>query len=786
MKYPVTILFFLLFVPCIWGQQGGSVTGRVIKTDGAGVSRSLLTLISVSNNSVKYQTRSDAEGEFRFDSVPPGEYHLQADGGERSAGLFGEVRLIVSEGIRTTVNVTVGPPAIRETVTVAADLTQPIDEVAKTVNVIGGQEMRDRADFSLAETLRSMPGIRVQQLGGFGRTANIKTRGLRNQDTALLIDGVRLRDASAITGDASPFLSDVTLTSVSSIEVLRGSGSSLYGTNSIGGTINFITPTPTAGPKGQVSYAAGGLGLQRFRGNLTDAYAGGRFGFNAAVARTAYTKGIDGNDDAFNTNFQARLLFQPVERTSISGRFFVSDAYVRLNSNPDTLGVLPPDNGAIINARAGVNFAPDADDPDNTQKSRFFLGHISFSQVVRTDLLLAASYSGLQTSRRNDNGPLGIGFQSASTSIFDGTIQTANGVVNWSPGAQQIRLGYEFENERFGNDGLTPTGSGDFFTRASQSSSTVFAQDLAGFFQGRLQLAGGFRAQVFKLDSPRFSLTNAPYSGFSLTGPSAAVTFDGAVSYFFPLSGTKLRAHIGNGYRVPSLYERFGTFFSSFGTPGFVALGDPVLKPERTIAFDGGVEQYLGKQKVRLSAVYFYTDLRETIGFGNVVPDVGTTPRPFGGYMNQKGGIARGGEFSGSVKPSNSTDLFASYSHTKSLQRQPQVSGSGVVSTLGIPEHQFTLVATQRFRRAWVNLDLLVSSSYLAPIFSNSTFNTYVYRFEGNRRGDLTAGYTFKLGGERFDLRLFGTIENLFNNEYFENGFRTAGRNGRIGLSFGF
>ena len=42
-----------------------------------------------------------------------------------------------------------------------------VEQVSKTVNVIDGQEMRDRADFSLVETLRTMPGFRVQQLGGF-------------------------------------------------------------------------------------------------------------------------------------------------------------------------------------------------------------------------------------------------------------------------------------------------------------------------------------------------------------------------------------------------------------------------------------------------------------------------------------------------------------------------------------------------------------------------------------------------------------------------------------------
>src|SRR4030095_12005183 len=107
----------------------------------------------------------------------------------------------------------------------------------------------------LTDTLRSIPGFRIQQLGGFGRTAHIKTRGLRNQDTAILIDGIRFRDAAALTGDASPFLSDFTLTSVNKVEVLRGSGSSLYGTNAIGGTIDFQTPKPGPGPHGQIGGA---------------------------------------------------------------------------------------------------------------------------------------------------------------------------------------------------------------------------------------------------------------------------------------------------------------------------------------------------------------------------------------------------------------------------------------------------------------------------------------------------------------------------------------------------
>ncbi len=677
-------------------------------------------------------------------------------------------------------------PAIKETVTVSANTDQTVEQVSKTVNVIDAQEMRDRADFSLVESLRTIPGFRVQQLGGFGRTANIKTRGLRNQDTAVLIDGIRFRDASSITGDASAFLSDFTLTSVSRIEVLRGSGSSLYGTNAIGGTIDFQTPKPQTGWHGQIGGAFGGLGLGRFRGNTS--YGTDQFGFNVGISRTSYTKGIDGDDDANNTNFQTRIEYNPFEKTNLSARFFLSDADVRLNSSPDTFGVLPASNATILDARKGINFTFDQNDPDNIQKSKFFNGQVVLTQIINDQIIFQGFYSGLKTSRKNDNGTLGIGFQSASTSIFDGTIQTANGHFNYTPNKfNEITVGYEFEHEKYGNDGFTPTGSGNFFTRAKQSSNTLYAQDLISLLNGRLQIAGGFRAQFFSLKDTEFSLNNAPYAGLTLENPPTAYTFDGSASYFFEKSGTKLRAHVGNGYRVPSLYERFGTFYATFFNPNrFVALGDPNLKPEKTIAFDGGVEQTLFNKRANLSATYFYTKLIDTIGFGNVVPPIGTTRRDFGGYLNTKGGIARGAEFSGRTKISDSTDFFASYTFTNSDQRAPQVTGNRNISTLGIPEHQFTLVATQRFKRAWVNFDFLATSDYLAPIFSNTTFATYIYRFKGNRKADLTGGYTFPFRNDKLTLRVFGTIENIFDNEYFENGFRTSGATARLGVSFGF
>jgi len=770
-------------------QTNAIVSGQ-LTNDGKIVANTQIRLVSKTR---EFTAATDEKGNYRFENIADGDYLL----------IYGEKRaqVKIEDG-----NILIS--RLAEVVIISSGTIQPISEVSKTVNIIEAEELRNRADFALVETLRTIPGFRVQQLGGFGRTANIKTRGLRNQDTAILIDGIRFRDASSITGDASAFLSDFTLTSVSKIEVLRGSGSSLYGTNAVGGVIDFQTPKPQSGLHGQIGGAFGGLGLNRFRGNLSNGTQDGKFGFNLGASRTVYTSGIDGEDDAHNTNFQSRIEYNPFAKTNISARFFVSDAFVRLNSSPDTIGVLPASNTTIIDAVplsrdllrryergetitnfGGANFIPDANDADNFQESQFFNGQLALNQIITNRLVFNATYQGLKTSRENTNGGLGVSFQpfgGTETSIFDGQIHTVNTHFNWTPNTNNlITIGYEFEWEKFGNDGLAADITNNFTTRAGQTSNTFYVQDLLSFFKNRLQLAGGFRAQFFNLQNPTFSVNNPPYRNLTLENPPNAYTFDGSAAYFFEQTGTKIRAHVGNSYRVPSLFERFGTFYSSFSQE-FIALGDPNLKPERSIAFDGGVDQTLFGNRAKFSATYFYTRLIDIIGFGNVVPAIGTTPRPFGGYLGTKGGLSRGAEFSGQVKASASTDIFASYTFTNSDQRTPQVSGSGILQTLGVPNHQFTLVATQRFKRAWVNFDFLATSDYLAPIFSNSTFQTYIYRFRGSRRGDLTGGYTFPLKNEKMNLRIFGTIENLFDYDYYENGFRTSGRNGRIGLSFGF
>ncbi|MBO0222672.1 hypothetical protein J0689_25685, partial [Vibrio parahaemolyticus] len=88
---------------------------------------------------------------------------------------------------------------------------------------------------------------------------------------------------------------------------------------------------------------------------------------------------------------------------------------------------------------------------------------IVYSHAINDKLAFRGLYSGLSTRRRNESGPLGVGFQSSSTSIFKGQIHTANISFDFTPNRfQNFRFGYEFEDEKFENIGLTPTGNGNF------------------------------------------------------------------------------------------------------------------------------------------------------------------------------------------------------------------------------------------------------------------------------------------------------------------------------------
>jgi vitamin B12 transporter len=805
----ISLLFTLAIAVAAQGQttNNGTISGHVKDPDGANLPGATVTLYA-RDRTISLVTETNSSGAYDFKNLAAGEYLVEAE--LSGFALTSAQPVTVSRGQSVTHDVALQLSGLRASVVItASDTPQTVDEVSKALTVVDTHEIEERNEMSVPEALRVVPGLRVQQLGGPGSFTSLKTRGLPSEDTAVLIDGVRFRDAAATQGDASGFLEDLVVTDVSRVEVLRGSGSSLYGSNAVGGVVNVVTDEGGGPIHGNALAEGGGLGLFRTRGQVSGGIDNNRVVYSAGVSFFNVTRGVDDQDEARNTSGQGRILFRLTPTATLSGRIYSANSRLQLNNSPQGIGTLPP--AGIIEAiplsrdqqlrfEAGVppsqlivgnaTFVPAANDPDNLRKSSFFDGAINFTHRPTQRFGYTISYQGLTTNRSSINGPLGIGFQplgGTTRSDFDGLIHTLNARVDARLGrVNYVTGGYEFESERFQNPSFQVNPADNSDVEVTQKSHALFVQDQLRLLDDRLQISGAFRAQFFRLQRPLFTpAASAPYQGITFQSPPTAYTGDGSVAYTFRSSGTKLRGHVGNGYRAPSLFERFGTAFDSFF--GYAVFGDPRLEPEKSIAFDAGVDQTFLGNRARLSATYFYTQLRRVIIFDfSGLIDFTTDPfGRFGGYLNTNGGIARGAEVELRATPVKSLNIIAAYTFTKAQNRTRQVPGT--IRGLVIPDHQFSFVATQRVgRRLFVNFDFSASSNYIGAIFDPATFASRGYRFKGIAKADIGASYSLPLGGERGQLRFFGYVDNLFDREYFESGFRTPARTARAGASFVF
>jgi vitamin B12 transporter len=765
----------------ISAASGASLSGVVRDPQGRAVAGASLALYP-RTASASMNTTSDSSGAYRFDGLAPGDYILRAE--LPGFATFFEENLQLEADSPKSIDIALQLAGLHEQVIVTASSTPQVpQEVSKSMTVVDHTEIDDRDVAALSDAVDLAPGLRVQRLGGPGAFTTIQIRGLRTQDTAVLVDGLRLRDSSSTQGDASGLIEDLFVTDTNRVEILRGSGSSLYGTNAIGGVVNVITDEGGGRTRGSLLMEGGALGMFRGRAQVAGSLGSGQIPYSLGVAQNYVGDGVDGDDPYRATSVQGRIMFHLSPSMRLVVRGFGGDSFGKVNSEPAVIGA--PSGTGIINAIPNITFVPAPDDPDSTRASRFFSGALILTGQLSARLDYSVSYQLLANSRRFGDGPAGIGFQpdGSTRSLYDGRIHTVNAHVDYRLGRHNlVSAGYEFESETYANDNaiLTdPTAASS--VNVTELSHTVFLQDQARFLGDRLQISGAFRAQYFALSRPTFGpAASAPFQGASFGASPAAYTADGSIAYLFRESGTKVRAHVGRGYHEPSLFERFGAGFDP--TFGYSVYGDPRLTPEHSIGVDAGLDQRLGN-RLKLSATYFYTWLQNVIAF-DTSGLINPATDPFGrffGYINHQGGISRGVELSATASPIPSLNISAAYTVANALERSPTL---GVIRTFAIPRNQFSLLATQRVgSRLLLTFDLLASSDYLAEIFGD--VSTLVYRFGGIHKAGIGGSYRLPLS-EHKGIRFFVRADNLFDQNYFESGFQTPGRTAMGGMQFDF
>ncbi len=774
-------------------------SGKVVDPSGLPVKQASICLAS-RDSTAFFTTVSNGRGEFNL-TLPAGDYLLdvQAPGLELANA---PNPLPLFESRRQTIELTLRQPSSNILVT-AAGTAQSLDETAKTISIVSRSEVDIRGLESTTDALRQTPGLLVSQLGGPGSFATVQVRGLRSFDTSVLIDGMRFRDVGATQADASSFLSDLLLVDENRIEVLRGAGSSLYGTNAIGGVINIVTDNGSGPFHGSLTADGGGLGEFRGLARFGAGVFHDRLHFSAGLGHQDVTAGVADHGRYRNTTGNGLIDYAFRPGLVLSSRLLATDVFGQLSSDPST-----PPSGLPLSGRipaialsdsqlklveAGLpystgnaTFIPDLGDGDYFRTARFVSSMTALQHQVSAPFSYRIAYQALISNRDVVNGPSGVGpYQPLfrTSDQFNGRIDTLQARVNYRAGSNNlITSSYEFERESFDSPSVdnNPDLSQriDSRSQAAESSHAVDAQDQVRFFHDRLQILVSGRYQHFTLSKPIFSGSVPVYASATSVSPPSAYTGDVSIAYFLRSTGTKIRSHSGNGYRKPSLYELFGT---SFYGPSFSAYGDPRLKPERSVAIDGGIDQYFASDRVRLSATYFYTRLQQVIGFdfsGLINP----LTDPFGrslGYFNTGGGMARGVEASAEVKLSRGTRVQSSYTYTNARDRISRF-GDGTLQTPRVVPHSFSLVILQQLgSRLDASLDLISTSKYLYP------FNALTVVFPGQRQLGMSLGYTQPFS-DWLKLRFYTRISNLTDQTFYDDGFRTPGRWATVGTTFSF
>ena len=265
----------LIVVVCGSSSRLDAATLRVRVTDptGAAVPAAALRLENVASGT-EQTANSAADGSFAFDGLVAGSYRRSA----RLAGFSEEARFFkvetAEDTIESEVRLSVGNLSTSVTVTAARNLrdSQVIPLRAET---LGAAELNRDNPASTGDFLVRAPGISLVSNGPF--QVRPRLRGLDSTRVLILADGERLNNARTATDRAGVEVGLVDPSEIERVEIVSGSGSVLYGTDALSGTINILTRQPSPGDAWRLHRRRAGV-LQQQRGRPAWHADAGRFG----------------------------------------------------------------------------------------------------------------------------------------------------------------------------------------------------------------------------------------------------------------------------------------------------------------------------------------------------------------------------------------------------------------------------------------------------------------------------------------------------------------------------
>jgi vitamin B12 transporter len=591
------------------------------------------------------------------------------------------------------------------------------DAVVSSVTTIRGEDLRAQGIRFVQDALREVPGASVVQVGSYGGVSSLFLRGGESDYVKVLVDGVPVNQPGGTYNWAN-----LTTDNVDRIEILRGPGSVIYGSDAVTGVVQIFTR------RGQGRLAVEGSGEAGTFGTI-----GGHLGVLGGTDRVSYsatasrltTDGIYSfNNDYGNTVLSGSVAAAPDARTDASLTARYSDN--RYHFPTDFAGV--PSDSNQSNAEKGLSLAAE-------------IGH-RFGDQYELKLTVGGSRTDGEFDDRSDNPGDTVGFAFASNRDSRDQRGNVDARLNAtvSPGLT-VTAGAQVEVESERQSGLSTSNFGGITT----TPDTPFDRDrttLGYYAQGLWELSSDLALNVnARLDD------NSAFGTF--------FTYRAGATYRLP-SHTRLRASLGSAFKAP-------TFCEQFCDAPFV-VGDSTLSPERSNSWEIGVEQAVSGDRLSVWATYFDQTFRDMIVYdGSASPGQPT-------YRNGAAAKARGLETGVTAVLGAGMRVSASYTYLDAKATDDAGQSSATFAAGERLIRRPTQSAELAFRARVLDRALLGGSlTYVGPR-DDVDFNQFP-----SQRAELPAYALIDLAAEVEILQaavgrpgVSGVlrVENLFNQQY--------------------
>ncbi len=581
----------------------------------------------------------------------------------------------------------------------------PRDQIASSITVITGEELRERQIRFVSDALRAVPGVSVSRTGGVGGLTSVRIRGGEADHTMVLLDGMEISDPVSGGYDFGNLMVD----DIERIEIVRGPQSVLYGGDAASGVIQIVTRRGHKGLSGSGRYEHGSHNTNGGWGTLAGGTERTRFSLSG---HTYATRGIShaDRDRGFHDEDEFR-------DWSAGGTF---DLFPR---NDVDLG------GSIkwISSRVDFDDFGPVDGNNRTRLQQFF--GTGFAKLRlwqdRVHPQLRVSYTG--TDRDNYDRDLP---GSPKTSFSDGERVEIDFQTEVEIGeTTQLVLGVDSKREKAETDAVD-----------DDVRTTGYFGEAHYAWANRLFLTAGARID----DHEEF-------------GTQESYRFTSAYNLG---TTTQLKATWGTGFRAPSLLDlHFDSVFF---------IGNPDLEPERTRGWDVGVEREIFDGLARLGVTYFENRTKDLIVFvGAPFPAPGTVE-------NVNKSTARGIEVTLFSRPTDEFTIHGAYTYMRTRDSETHDA---------LPRRPYHVASFNASYRPVARLGIDLAIYYNGRADDTRSFFP--------DQGQKLDAYTLVNLAASFDvnkrLRIFGRIENMFDDDYQEvTNYGSVGRTAYGGVELRF